>query len=292
MNKKPVEAELIGTSAEFQRVLQAARMVAATEAPVLLRGAGGSGRCRIAGEVHRLSQRRNRNLLIINCAILSDLQALLEADGGSVFLGDVDQLPLTLQASLLALLETGQLAGRPLDVRLIASAGEQMLQRVEQGLFRQDLYYRLNVVPLEVPSLSERNGDIPLLLKGFVKEFARVHGRRAPQFGVAAMNLLKAYAWPGNVLELRNFAERMVILRPGQMIQPENLPAEMKSPARTATRGLFQLPEEGVDLNELEAEILRQALRLAGGNRSKAARLLKISRDTFLYRLQKFAVDS
>ncbi|MBF0256231.1 MAG: sigma-54-dependent Fis family transcriptional regulator [Gammaproteobacteria bacterium] len=285
-----VETDLIGVSAEFQRVLQAARMVAATDASVLLRGGVGSGRCRLASEIHQLSPRRSKAFLVLNCAILDDLQPLLAADGGSIFLGDVDQLPLALQSGLLALLETGQLAGKALDVRLIASAGERMLERVEQGRFRQDLYYRLNVVPLEVPALSERGGDIPLLLKAFIREFARSHGRRAPQIGVGAMNLLKAYAWPGNIRELRNFAERMVILLPGQLIQPENLPAEMKSAPRSGSRGLFQLPEEGVDLNELEAEILRQALRLAGGNRSKAARLLKISRDTFLYRLQKFEV--
>ncbi|QFY89038.1 sigma-54-dependent Fis family transcriptional regulator [Magnetovirga frankeli] len=290
-HKQPPETELVGNSAEFQRVLQAARMVAATEASVLLRGPDGSGRCRLAGEIHRLSTRRKQDLFSFNCAILDDLQPLLEGDGGSIFLGDVDQLPQPLQAGLLAWLETGQLAGRPLDARLIASASEQMLQRVEQGLFRQDLYHRLNVVPLEVPRLSERNGDIPLLLKAFVREFARQHGRRAPQFGVGAMNLLKAYTWPGNVRELRNFAERMVILLPGQLIQPEGLPTEMKSQPGAARGGLFQLPEGGIDLNQLEADILRQALLQAGGNRSKAARLLKISRDTFLYRLQKFAVD-
>lgn len=291
MKRDFVEPELIGQSAEFQRVLQAARMVAATDASVLLSGPGGSGRGRIAQEVHSLSPRRHAPYLALNCAILDSLDLLAEANGGTVFLGEVDQLPLGLQSGLLGLLETGRLNGKSLDVRLLASAGEQMLQRVERGEFREDLYYRLNVVPLDVPALRDRAGDIPLLLKAFIKEFARLHGRRAPQVGVGAKNLLKNYGWPGNIRELHNFAERMVILLPGQTIQPENLPQEMKQPASPAKTGLFQLPEEGVDLNALEAEILRQALSLAGGNRSKAARLLHISRDTFLYRLQKFAVD-
>ncbi len=291
MNASVQDDVLVGKSAEFQRVLQAARMVAATEAPVMLHGPGGSGRCALAGEIHQLSTRRSQVFRAFNCAILDDLQPLREAAGGTLFLGDIDQLSTHMQAGILALLETGQLAGQPLDVRLIVSASDQILQRVEQGQFRQDLYYRLNVVPLEVPALSQRGGDVPLLLKAFVREFSRVHGRRSPQFGVAAMNLIKAYGWPGNVRELRNFAERLVILLPGQLIQPESLPPEMKRPAGQGFSGLFQLPEGGVDLNELEADILRQALRQAGGNRSKAARLLKISRDTFLYRLQKFAVD-
>lgn len=282
-----MDFELTGQSSEFQRLLHGLQMVAPTEAPVMLVGPHGSGRARLAQELHELSLRRRGPLIALQASLLQDLNACFDADGGTLFLGDVGQLAPALQSSVLGLLESASLDGRPLGVRLVASADRNLMHLVEQGRFRQDLYYRLNVVPLEVPTLAERAADIPLLLKVFIKEFARVHQRRAPDFGVGTMNLLKAYAWPGNVQELRNFAERMVILLPGQRIQPENLPMEMKSRPKTNP---FQLPEAGVDLNELEAEILRQALTLAGGNRSKAARLLRISRDTFLYRLQKFAL--
>jgi DNA-binding NtrC family response regulator len=284
------EQPLIGQSAAFQRLLHAANMVAATDASVLLSGEVGSGRERIAREIHRLSLRRRSTYLALNCAILDDLGAARQAADGTLFLGDVDQLRGPLQGDLLALLETGCLQGVPLDVRLVASAGLGIARRVQAGEFRQDLYYRLNVVPLEVPALHERPEDIPLLLKAFIKEFAQRHGRRAPEFSVGAKNLLKCYLWPGNIRELRNFAERLVILLPGQTIQPENLPLEIKMQPAPGTNTPFQLPEDGVDLNALEADILRQALTLAGGNRSKASRLLRISRDTFLYRLQKFAL--
>lgn len=283
-------SELIGQSSNFQRLMHGLQMVAPTDAPVLLLGQVGSGRERLAQELHALSLRRRGPLLAVQAPLLQDFDAFFDADGGTLFLGEVEQLAPALQNALFGLLETGRLDGRSLNVRLVASAGLGFARLVEQGAFRQDLYYRLNVVPLEVPALVERTSDIPLLLRAFCKELARQHHRRVPDFSVGAMNLLKAYAWPGNVQELRNFAERMVILLPGQRIQPENLPLEMKTKASAMAESPFQLPETGVDLNALEAEILRQALALAGGNRSKAARLLKISRDTFLYRLQKFAL--
>lgn len=279
--------ELIGQSSEFTRLLHGMQMVAPTEAPVMLLGPVGSGRARLAQELHELSLRRRGPFVALNAALLQDLEAALAADGGTLFLGGLEQLAPALQQALFGLVETGKLNGQALTLRLVVSAGRDFAACVQGGQFRQDLYYRLSLVPLEVPALAERASDIPLLLKAFVKESARIHQRRAPEFGVGAMNLLKTYAWPGNVQELRNFAERMVILLPGQRIQPENLPLEMKA---KAVGSPFQLPETGVDLNALEAEILSQALTLAGGNRSKAARLLKISRDTFLYRLQKFAM--
>lgn len=283
-------SELVGQSSGFQRILHGLQMVAPTDAPVMLLGQVGTGRKRLAQELHELSLRRRSPFVCLQAPLLQDLDAAFAAEGGTLFLGDLEQLAPALQNALFGLLETGRLEGRALNLRLVVSAGAALARLVEQGGFRQDLYYRLNVVPLEVPTLVERVSDIPLLLKAFVKELARVHHRRAPDFSVGALNLLKAYAWPGNVQELRNFAERMVILLPGQRIQPENLPLEMKTKAGTLAETPFQLPETGLDLNALEAEILRQALTLAGGNRSKAARLLKISRDTFLYRLQKFAL--
>ncbi|MBU0500787.1 MAG: sigma 54-interacting transcriptional regulator [Gammaproteobacteria bacterium] len=282
---------MIGQSAEFLRVVHAARMVAATDVSVLLVGERGTGRELIAREIHGLSQRRHAPFSALSCLALEDLAQLRETAGGTLFLDDLAQLRPHLQTGLLALLERGELRGERIDVRVIASTEPELIDRVERGEFREDLYYRLNVVPLEVPPLRERAGDIPLLLKEFIKESVRQHGRRAPEFSVGARNLIKGYAWPGNIRELHNFAERMVILLPGQSIQPENMPLEMRRPSRIPEDKLFQLPENGIDLNALEADILRQALVMAGGNRSKAARLLNLSRDTFLYRLQKFAIE-
>lgn len=282
---------MIGQSAEFLRVVHAARMVAATDVSVLLVGERGTGRESIAREIHGLSQRRHAPFTAWSCLALEDLAQLREAAGGTLFLDDLAQLRPQMQTGLLALLERGELRGERFDVRIIASTEPDLIDRVERGEFREDLYYRLNVVPLDVPSLRERAGDIPLLLKEFIKESARQHGRRAPEFSVGARNLIKGYVWPGNIRELRNFAERMVILLPGQTIQPENMPLEMRRPSRAQEDKLFQLPHSGIDLNALEADILRQALVMAGGNRSKAARLLNLSRDTFLYRLQKFAIE-
>ena len=149
------------------------------------------------------------------------------------------------------------------------------------------------MVPLEVPPLRERTDDIIPLLKHFGHTMARSHNRRAPRFSVTSRNVLKAYPWPGNVRELKNLCQRMAILMAGQTVQPEDLPAEVRcsGPEDTA-QDPFRLPPEGIDLLALEGNMIRQALGMTGGNRSKAARLLGISRDTLLYRIQKHAIDA
>ena len=282
---------MIGRSVKFLRVIKAARMVAATDVCVLLNGKQSTGRRLIAHEIHRLSLRRHAPFRALNCSFLEDFAAALEANGGTLFLGDVGLLKPALQHELLVLLERKTMLDKPVDIRIIASADTTLVDQVRHDEFREDLYYRLNVVLLEVPCLKERAGDIPLLLKAFVKQSAHQYGRQMPTFGTEASNLVKKYAWPGNIRELRNFAERMVILLPGQTIQPNNLPSEMKCQSDSTVNTLFELPKTGIDLNSLEADILRQALMLAGGNYSKAARLLNISRDTLVYRSQKLFVD-
>jgi DNA-binding NtrC family response regulator len=282
------EHQMIGQSAEFLRVVHAARMVAPANVSVLMNGERGTGKEVLAREIHALSQQRKGAFRVIKCALLDDLSLFAESTCCTLFLDDITQLKSHLQGELSALLESGMAS----DCRVIASVDGDLQPLVAKGQFREDLYYRLNIVPLELPPLRGRGSDLMLLLKAFIKTFARNHGRTAPSFSAGAKNLLKAYAWPGNIRELRNFAERMVILMPGKTLQPENLPEEMKrAPADTALAG-FQLPEGGIDLNALEADILQQALARAGGNRSKAARMLRISRDTFLYRLQKFAIEA
>jgi DNA-binding NtrC family response regulator len=163
---------------------------------------------------------------------------------------------------------------------------------VQSGAFRGDLYYRLYVVPLELPALRERVQDIGPLLAHFVRTAAAAHGLVPPRFTATAERQLRRYAWPGNVRELRNFCERMVILFSGGDVGPDNLPWEIRRGEAAQGELAFRLPASGIDLNALEAEVIRQALSLAGGNKSRAARLLGLTRDTLLYRIQKYLIQA
>ena len=294
---------LIGTSPDLLRTLHAARMVAPTDATVLVLGETGVGRQTLAREIHGLSTRRLRPFLVVPCATfpvdLFDLtgtpgaQELRAAAGGTLYLDEVADLSPGAQAQLLSYLETGRvgpLRDEALSLRIIASTATDLGALAESGAFRRDLVHRLAVVPLELPALRDRAEDVPLLLKHHARELARQHGQRPVTFGVSAINALRAYHWPGNVRELRNLCERLALLLPGRAIGAENLPAEMRLPARDPTFAGFRLPPNGIDLNLLEADVIRQALHLAGGNRSRAARLLGISRDTLLYRIQKHGI--
>ncbi len=298
------EQPLVGHSAAFTRVLHAARMVAPTDATVLLIGEVGTGKQTLAREIHAASTRRLRPFVVLSGAgLAADLfelapdtergATLRAAAGGTLFLDEVADLDSDAQAALLRYLETGMVgpAGRePLSLRVVAATAADLAERMAQGVFRGDLFHRLNVVPLEVPALRERAEDVGTLVKHYARLFAREHGRRACKLSVAALNALKAYRWPGNVRELRNLCERLAILLPGATVGWENLPAEIRLPGREAGAGGFRLPATGIDLNLLEKEVIAQALALAAGNRSRAARLLGISRHTQLYRLQKHRI--
>ena len=296
--------DLIGQSAVFTRVLNAARMVAPTDATILLTGETGAGKATLAREIHACSTRRLRPFLGLSCSALApdlfDLApvtesgaALRAAAGGTLFLDEVADLEPGAQAALVRYLETGAVGpmGRePLSLRVVAATATDVAERVREGAFRRDLFHRLNVVPLEVPPLRERVEDLPLLLRHYARVFARDHGRPAFSLRVGALNALKAYGWPGNVRELRNLCERLTLLLPGAAVGPDNLPLEMRVPPRDGSLSGFRLPACGIDLNLLERDVIRQALELAAGNRSKAARLLGITRDTLLYRMQKYGL--
>lgn len=298
------EHNLIGHSAAFTRVLNAARMVAPTDATVVLWGETGTGKATLAREIHGCSTRRLRPFLTLACATLPvDLfelgpdteqgAALRGAAGGTLFLDEVADLGPGAQVALLRYLETGAVgpcAKEPLSLRVVAATATDLAARVDEGVFRSDLFHRLNVVLLEVPSLRERVEDLPLLLKHYARAFARDLGRPASSFRLTALNALKAYEWPGNVRELRNLCERLAILLPGVSVGLENLPVAMRAPPRDGSATGFRLPAGGIDLNLLERDVIRQALELAAGNRSQAARLLGITRDTLLYRMQKYGL--
>ncbi len=309
---------LTGQSPTLRTVVHAAQVIAATDVTTLILGESGTGKERLATALHQASRRAAAPLVTVNCAALPEALAEAElfgarkgaftgaqhdregrigaADGGTLFLDEIGELPLAIQAKLLRFLESGECQPlgdhrpRRVDVRVIAATHRDLAADAAAGRFRADLYYRLNVVPLTLPPLRERREDIALLARRLSEELATRHGLSAPRFSRAALKRLEQHPWPGNVRELRNLCERLVILLGGRTIEPENLPLEIAAPeAATGQRG-FALPEEGIRLEELEAEMIRQALARTDGNRSRAARLLGLSRDTLLYRLKKYAL--
>jgi len=307
---------LLGQSDSLQSVLNAAQMVAMTDVTLLVTGESGTGKELLAQAIHQASPRANGPMVTINCAALPE--ALVEselfghrkgsftgasehakgriqaAEGGTVFLDEIGELPLPIQAKLLRFLESGECqavgetAPRKVNVRVVAATNRDLFQEAQAGNFREDLFYRLNVVPLELPPLRERHGDIVLLAKELLQQAATRHQLPAAKFSKCALKALQSQAWPGNVRELRNLCERLAILLAGQTIEATNLPLT-NSHTKTMQAG-FRLPEEGFNLETMEVDMIQQALQKTAGNRSRAARLLGLSRDTLLYRMKKHAI--
>jgi len=311
---------IVGQSPALDSLIRSARLVASTDVTVLLKGETGTGKEILATAIQKQSPRANKAFITLNCAALpeslieselfghkkgaftgaiANTQGLLQAaDGGTLFLDEINSLPVAIQAKLLRFLESGEclavgdVSSYKVDVRVIAATNADILQQIDAGEFRRDLYYRLNVVPLELPSLSQRTEDIEHLIKHFLAIFADTYSIVAPKFSKSALKILKAYSWPGNIRELRNLCERLSILLAGRTIEPENLPLEFIRTGDTAKTTGFTLPETGLELDALEANLIHQALNRTQGNRSKSARLLGLSRDTLIYRMQKHGVAS
>jgi transcriptional regulator with GAF, ATPase, and Fis domain len=309
---------MIGQSPNFESLLRSARMVAATDVTVLITGETGTGKEVLANALQRHSPRADKPFITLNCAALPEALAESElfghrkgaftgavshqigrfqaAHGGTLFLDEVDSLPLTLQAKLLRFLESGEIqpVGETqvqfVDVRVIAATNASLHQKIGRGEFRKDLYYRLNVVPLEIPPLRDRIGDIQLLLNHFMQHFAAEYRKSPATFSRSALIRLSQYPWPGNVRELRNVCERLSILLAGRVIEDANLPGELLNQTGT-DKPVFALPEFGLELDKLEMDLIRQALTRTQGNRTRSARLLGITRDTLLYRMQKYGIS-
>ena len=304
---------ILGQAPDITHLLRTLPMIALSDASVLLHGEIGTGKEMFAQALHDESRRAEKAMVTVNCAALpneEELEAdlfgscneqgeithygrLLTAEGGTVFLDDVDALPLSIQAKMLRFIEAGEcrLQGRHkiqyADVRVLAATSCDLSEKVKNGQFRADLFYRLNVVPITLPPLRERSEDINLLFRHFSRDFA---GKNAVvRLNKEAEHCLLTYSWPGNIRELANFCQRMALLNPGKLLQPEDLPLEM-SPDVAASQHVFTLPATGIDLAQVELDLIEQALAQAAGNRSKAARLLGISRDTLLYRMQKYSL--
>jgi len=311
---------IIGQSPALDSLIRSARLVASTDVTVLLKGETGTGKEILANAIQKQSSRADKTFITLNCAALPEslieselfghkkgsftgatcsTQGLLPAaDGGTLFLDEINSLPLAIQAKLLRFLESGEclavgdVSPCKVDVRVIAATNADINLQIDAGEFRRDLYYRLNVVPLELPPLAQRTEDIEHLIKYFLEIFADTYSLAAPKFSKAAVRMLKTYSWPGNVRELRNLCERLSILLAGRIIEPENLPLEFIRANSTPKLTDFTLPETGLHLDALEANLIHQALNRTQGNRSKSAKLLGLSRDTLIYRMQKHGVAS
>ena len=312
--------KIVGKSRAFTDVLLQAERIAATDARVLITGESGTGKEIIARAIHRRSLRRNTRFSVINCGALTE--SLLEselfgyergaftgagvarkgifevADGGTLFLDEVSETSLSFQTKLLRVVDQGEFlrvgGTRPMstDVRLISASNRDLAKAVSDGRFREDLFYRLSVVQIQIPPLRERVEDIPLLAKYFVEKYSAQFKRRVTKISPEAELLLRNYAWPGNVRELRNAMERAVLLGNGETITADNLSGEIAlGPIKKDEEPLFlEMPESGLSLSNLESQLVKQALELAQGNQVRAARLLGISRDAFRNRLKKFGL--
>jgi DNA-binding NtrC family response regulator len=283
-------------------------------------GETGTGKEVFANAIQKESARANKAFITLNCAALPEslieselfghkkgsftgathnTQGLFQAaDGGTLFLDEINSLPVSIQAKLLRFLESGECLAvgdiKPynVNVRVIAATNSDLNKQVATGEFRQDLYYRLNVVPLELPPLAQRTDDIENLIMHFLTMMAETHSIAAPKFSKQTLKVLKAYPWPGNIRELRNLCERLSILLAGRIIEPENLPHEFVTHSNMPKPANFTLPETGIQLDSLEADLIHQALSRTKGNRSKSAKLLGLSRDTLLYRMQKHGLST
>lgn len=306
---------VIGSSKKMRDVFELVERVAKTDVTVLIEGESGTGKELIAKGVHFSGNRRDGPFVAINCAAIPEtlIEAELfgykkgaftgatseskgkfeDANGGTVFLDEISSMPLSAQPRLLRVLQEqevtrlGENIPRKIDVRVIAATHNSLRELIGANEFREDLYYRLAVVPIRLPRLRERRDDIPLLIEHFIKKAAERHGTKAPRLDREASKALFDYSWPGNVRELENTIERMIVLSDGDTITIEDVPASIKDATGSSVHGWFSLPDEPIDLESFEAEIIKEALYRFDGNQSQAARFLGITRSALIYRMQK-----
>ncbi len=316
----PQRREVLAESKLMRDVLNFTKRVAASEAAtILLEGENGTGKDLIAKTLHYESMRRGEAFIAINCAAIPD--TLLEselfgyekgaftdaraqkrgifelADKGTLFLDEIGEIPLMLQAKLLRVLEEqsfrrlGGLKDIQLNLRVIAATNRTLRDQVAAGHFRQDLYFRLNVIHITIPALRERREDIVPLARFFVKHYNEKFKRQIEGIMPEAAHMLIEHDWPGNVRELRNAIERAMILEESRMITPESLPmsiAEHPMAVAMAVNAPTLMPDSGMSLADHERHLLAQALEKSNGNQTQAARLLHITRDTLRYKMKKF----
>jgi two-component system response regulator AtoC len=316
----PQKREVIAESALMREAMNFVRRVAASEATtILLEGENGTGKDLIAKTLHYQSLRQAEPFIAVNCAAIPE--TLLEselfgyekgaftdarqqkrgifelADKGTLFLDEVGEIPLMLQAKLLRVLEDqsfrrlGGLRDIQLDLRVVAATNKNLREAVKEGAFRQDLYFRLNVIQIVLPPLRERPEDIVPLARFFIEHYNRKFRRGIEGISPAAEQLLLSHDWPGNVREMRNAIERAMILEESTYITPPSLPIAITRPDGQPVTVLHtEIPAEGMSLEDNERMLLARALEKTGGNQTQAARLLRITRDTLRYKMKKFSL--
>jgi DNA-binding NtrC family response regulator len=309
---------IIGRSPQMQEIFAAVLRVAPTRATVLLTGESGVGKDLIARAIHFHSPRKDLPLVKINCTALPEnlMESELfgyekgaftgattskpgkfeQADTGTVFLDEIGDVPLPVQVKLLRVLQERELerlgSNKTLriDVRMIAATNQDLRAALEQGTFREDLYYRLNVVPIEIPPLRERKQDIPPLANHFVQKLAPDLGVVVESITAAGMERLLEYSWPGNVRELENVIERSLVMATAKQLDAKDIRLDLPR-ARMNSSTELGLPE-GMSLDQYEQELIKQALKKANGNKSQAARLLGLTRNALRYRLTQMGMEA
>ncbi|MEE8319861.1 MAG: sigma-54 dependent transcriptional regulator [bacterium] len=309
-------SDIIGNSSKIMELFETIRMVAPTEATVLILGESGTGKELVADAIHHNSPRASNPLIKVNCAALPE--SLLEselfghekgsftgavsrregrfklADSGSLFLDEIGEMSFTLQAKLLRVIQdktferVGGTETIAVDVRLIVATNKDLDNEVKEGRFREDLFYRLNVIPITLPPLRERREDIPVLAEHFLTIISERNKKGLRGFSPSAMDLLTRNQWKGNVRELENVVERAVIMTRGELVQPEDLPANLRPGESEEPIGVTP----GRPLSEVEKEAIIKTLELTGGNRTEAAKLLGIGRRTLQYKLKEYGLSS
>ncbi|MEW6275549.1 MAG: sigma-54 dependent transcriptional regulator [Bacillota bacterium] len=308
---------IIGESKAIQEVKKLIEKVAKSNATVLITGESGTGKEVAALTIHQQSLRKDGPFVPVNCAALPE--QLLEselfghekgaftgavarklgrfelADRGTIFLDEITEIPLSMQVKLLRVLQeksferVGGTETLNVDVRVIAATNRDITLAMKQGQFREDLYYRLNVFQINMPPLKERKEDIPLLAQHFVEKFRPTY--LVNKISPAALELLVRYHWPGNIRELQNVIERAAIICQGNEILPEHLPKELLATQKTTASSIINFPDQGISLDEVEKELILKALEKTGGNQTRAAQLLGITRSALLYRSQKYGLN-
>jgi DNA-binding NtrC family response regulator len=310
--------QIVGSSSSLLEALDVARRVAATDATILIHGETGTGKDLIANAIHLLSARRNRLFATINCAAIprelleSELFGYLKGsftgalthkkgkvemvDGGTLFLDEIGEMPLELQVRILRLIQEkeieklGATSPTKVDVRIIAATHRDLTAMVKQGSFREDLYYRLLVVPIEVPPLRARVGDIPELVLHFFDKFRTKHGRPDLIMPSKLLPYFSTYSWPGNVRQLEHIVERIILLSRHEEITLEELPEILRFKAPQDVVAPLDLPEEGISLGAVEKDLILRALSKFSGNQTNTARYLGLSRRTLAYRMKKHRI--
>jgi DNA-binding NtrC family response regulator len=322
-NKRALD-QIIGKSAPIQRVIQFIEKIADTDSTVLITGESGTGKELVAKNIHSHSSRSHKPFVPLNCAAIP--KEILEselfghekgaftgavntrigrfelANHGTLFLDEIGELAPPLQVKLLRVLQereferVGGIKTLRVDVRIIAATNRNLEKAVEEGTFREDLYYRLNVIPLKLPPLRKMKEDIPLMVEYFITHMARRKGKEPPTISDEAMQCLSGYKWPGNVRELENLVERMLILKEGEIVAPDDLPERLvdRRQAQRVANAVQVLSGDGVDLNlmldEIENNMIVQALEISKGIKSKAASLLGLNRTTLIEKMKKKAI--